>query len=68
MGEEADAIWLWLLKELTLQARLAAVRRGSDQVSREDLEAALGATREHMTLATRGLQDRGQVGFGAPSV
>lgn len=51
------------LKELLLQARLAAVRRGDERVSDADLDVALDATREHLRLASRGLQDRGALGF-----
>ncbi len=50
------------LKELVLQARLAAVRRGDKHVGDADLDAALEATGEHLRLATRGLDERG-LGF-----
>lgn len=52
------------LKELVLQARLAAVRRGDERLRDADLDAALAATREHLRLASRGLEERG-LGFGA---
>jgi len=51
------------LKELVLQARLAAVRRGADALVDADLDAALATTREHIRLASRGLEHRGAVGF-----
>lgn len=51
------------LKELVLQARLGAIRRGERRPAAVDLEAALETTREHLRLASRGLEERG-VGFG----
>lgn len=51
------------LKELVLQARLAAIRRGEDRPTPADLQAAVERTREHLRLASRGLEERG-VGFG----
>ncbi|MBL4844656.1 MAG: ATP-binding protein [Planctomycetes bacterium] len=54
------------LKELTLQARLRALARGEETLSRDDLDVALKSTREHLKLASRGLEDRGEVGFSAP--
>ncbi len=50
------------LKELVLQARLAAVRRGDARLGDADLDTALDSTREHLRLASRGLEDRG-LGF-----
>lgn len=53
------------LKELVLQARLCAIRRGQERVGREDLQAALAATGEHRRLAEHGAADRGPLGFGS---
>lgn len=74
LGEDAPGDLAWLasetegysvafLKELLLQARLAAVRASRDGLLEEDLRAALATTREHLRLASAGLQDRGSVGF-----
>jgi hypothetical protein len=52
------------LKELVVQARFGAIRRGSEVIAEEDLERAYTATSEHMRLASAGLEDRGAVGFG----
>jgi hypothetical protein len=52
------------LKELVLQARLVAVRRGDSRLGDADLDAALDSTREHLRLASRGLEERG-FGFNA---
>ncbi|HZU95440.1 MAG TPA: ATP-binding protein [Planctomycetota bacterium] len=51
------------LKELVLQARLRAVRRGDTKLADEDLDAALASTGDHLRLASRGLEERG-LGFG----
>ncbi len=51
------------LKEVVIQSRLAAVRRGAERLEEDDLDQALQATSEHQRLATRGLEDRAPVGF-----
>ncbi|MEZ6186193.1 MAG: ATP-binding protein [Planctomycetota bacterium] len=61
LAEETAGYSVAFLKELVLQARLAAVRRGAATLEDEDLEAALAATRAHLELS--GLTPRGQLGF-----
>jgi len=62
-AEETDGYSIAFLKELVLQARLAAVRRGDTRLSEADLETGLTLTREHLNLS--GLQNRGELGFKA---
>lgn len=62
LAAATDGYSVAFLKELALQARLAAVRRGEERLVDEDLDAALAATREHLRLASRGLEERG-LGF-----
>lgn len=64
LAEATGGYSVAFLKELVLQARLAAVRRADERLVGEDLDAALAATREHLRLASRGLEERG-LGFGA---
>ncbi|HZU97043.1 MAG TPA: ATP-binding protein, partial [Planctomycetota bacterium] len=52
------------LKEIVVQARFASVRRGEARVADGDLESALEVASEHVRLATRGLEERGAIGFG----
>ncbi len=52
------------LKELTLQARLSAIRRGEMRPDESDVRDALEVTSEHIRLAARGLEERG-IGFGS---
>jgi hypothetical protein len=63
LADETAGYSVAFLKELLLQARLAAVRRGDETVTDADLDAALASTREHLRLASAGLQDRGGLGF-----
>ncbi len=63
LAEETEGYSMAFLKELVLQARLQAVRRGSRRLTAEDLDRALENTREHLRLASQGLEERGQVGF-----
>lgn len=51
------------LKELVVQARFEAIRRGSELVEDVDLERGLATTSEHLRLAVAGLEERGRVGF-----
>ena len=53
------------LKELVLQARLNALRRQDERIRPEDLDLGLARTQEHIHLASRGLEARGEVGFTA---
>lgn len=62
LAAATDGYSVAFLKELALQARLAAVRRGEERLTDEDLDGALAATREHLRLASRGLEERG-LGF-----
>lgn len=62
VAEATEGYSMAFLKELTLQARLAAVRRGDARLTDADLDGALAATGEHLRLATRGLDERG-LGF-----
>jgi AAA+ superfamily predicted ATPase len=62
LAAETGGYSMAFLKELILQARLTAVRRGAEELSDEDLDRALETTREHLRLAARGLEARG-VGF-----
>ncbi len=63
LAEATGGYSVAFLKELVLQARLAAVRRGDDHLRDGDLDLALASTREHLRLAGRGLEERG-LGFG----
>ncbi len=63
LAARTDGYSVAFLKELVLQARMGALRRGGGDVGPDDLEAALAATREHLRLAGRGLEDRGGFGF-----
>lgn len=65
LAEATEGYSVAFLKELVLQARLLAVRRGEEALQDADLDAALATTREHLRLAAAGLEDRGTVGFGA---
>jgi hypothetical protein len=62
LADATDGFSIAFLKELSLQARLNAVRRGDARLSDADLDAALAATSEHLKLAARGLDERG-LGF-----
>lgn len=62
-AQETEGYSVAFLKELVLQARLAAVRRGEATLSRADLEAALRQTQEHLNLS--GFANRGELGFAA---
>jgi SpoVK/Ycf46/Vps4 family AAA+-type ATPase len=64
MAARTDGFSVAFLKELVVQARFAAIRRGSDLVGEADLERGLVVTSEHLRRAAAGLEDRGRVGFG----
>jgi hypothetical protein len=51
------------LKEVVVEARLLAMRRGDETPSEADLDAGLETTAGHLKLAARGLEERGDVGF-----
>jgi hypothetical protein len=51
------------LKEVVIQARFAAVRRKDERIQDGDLDAAYEVAAEHVRLATRGLEERGAIGF-----
>ena len=63
VAAETEGYSMAFLKELTLQARLRALARGEESLSRDDLDEALASTQEHLKLASQGLEDRGEVGF-----
>jgi AAA+ superfamily predicted ATPase len=63
LSTETEGYSVAFLKELLLQGRLAAVREGREFLEEGDLRQALETTREHLRLASRGLSDRGDVGF-----
>lgn len=63
IASQTEGYSMAFLKELTLQARLRALARGEETLSAEDLDEALRSTQEHLRLASRGLEDRGEVGF-----
>jgi AAA+ superfamily predicted ATPase len=63
LAGRTDGYSVAFLKELVIQARLAALTRGERDVLESDLEVALGATRDHQKLAAHGLQERAEVGF-----
>ena len=63
LAGETEGYSMAFLKELTLQARLKALARGEETLTRDDLDEALAATQEHLKLAAQGLEDRGEVGF-----
>lgn len=64
--ERTEGYSVAFLKELVLQARLTAIRRGEQRVERCDLQLALEGTREHRRLAESG-GERGPLGFGGAS-
>lgn len=64
LAARTDNFSMAFLKEVVVQARFAAVRRHDERITDEDLNAALDVASEHVRLATRGLEDRGGIGFG----
>ncbi len=63
IARQTEGFSMAFLKELIVQARLSAIRRGDENVTDADLEEALECTSEHMRLASRDLEDRGKFGF-----
>jgi hypothetical protein len=64
LAESTEGFSVAFLKELVMQARLASIRRADERLSDQDLDLALSKTRAHVRLASRGLEERGGIGFG----
>jgi SpoVK/Ycf46/Vps4 family AAA+-type ATPase len=63
LAARTDSMSVAFLKELVVQARLAAVRRGDEHVTDRDLDDALASIGDHVRLATSGLEERSGFGF-----
>jgi hypothetical protein len=63
LAARTDSLSVAFLKELVVQARLAAVRRGDEHVTDRDLDDALASIGDHVRLATSGLEERSGFGF-----
>ncbi len=63
LAARPDGFSMAFLKEVVVQARFAAVRRAEEHLSDADLDAAVDTAAEHVRLAARGLEQRGEIGF-----
>ena len=63
LAARTESFSMAFLKEVVVQARFAAVRRAEERIGDADLDDAVDIAAEHVRLATRGLEERGEIGF-----